>query len=442
MADQQSGDEQPAAGLPEPGHPDPDSGPNPDDRTRRDDRADSSTVDAPARWSGSATVPQPGPRKSRWARRRSRLRPAESASTGPAASPAEFSAAAAGPDDWAVAPAVDPWADYDTPWDGFPLVSDSAHTALPPTRIDPPASTAPQMPPTRVDPPPVGGPPISLPFAGPPIPPPPAGSPIAPPPAGSPIAPLPAGSPIAPLPVGKTAKAAKPGRKSKPPVNRVPVQPRVPAGPAGRSLPAPPPWAPRPVQRPLPPAPRRKRRWGRRLAALSLLGVFCCCGLPFAYYQFPAARQYPVAAALPSTFADLRLSDDGSSKQAAQRLADQLRDVNVSADDVFAGVYADRRGTRVTVFGVTGWRFTPGSDVAAQLDRLNKDFDLTGVRSFDIGEAGAHEQCGSGRVDGTTVVVCAWADHGSLATVLLTRRTVNDSADLVSRLRSEVLTPG
>jgi len=40
------------------------------------------------------------------------------------------------------------------------------------------------------------------------------------------------------------------------------------------------------------------------------------------------------------------------------------------------------------------------------------------------------------------VVVCAWADHGSMATVLLTRRSIEESADLVSRLRSAVLTPG
>jgi hypothetical protein len=170
--------------------------------------------------------------------------------------------------------------------------------------------------------------------------------------------------------------------------------------------------------------------------------VFCCCGLPFAYFQFPAARQYPVTAVLPASFADLRLRDDGSSKQAAERLADQLRSVNANADDVFAGVYADGRGKRVTVFGVTGWRFTPGSDVEAQLDRMAGDFDLTGMRSFDAGVAGVHERCGAGRVDSSAVVVCAWADHGSLATVLLTRRSMSDSAELVNRLRDEVLTPG
>jgi hypothetical protein len=198
----------------------------------------------------------------------------------------------------------------------------------------------------------------------------------------------------------------------------------------------------RPPQRPLPPPPRRRRRWGRRLALTSLLGVLCCCGLPFAYLQFPAARQYPVTAVLPQSFADLRLRDDRAGRQAAERLAEQVRGPGGGTDGVFTGVYGDRRGKRVTVYGVTGFRLDPGGDLQDQLDRLTDEFRLTDVQDFDLGEAGAHERCGTGRTGGTAVVVCAWADHGSLATVLLTRRSVDDSAELVGRLRNEVLSPG
>ena len=53
-----------------------------------------------------------------------------------------------------------------------------------------------------------------------------------------------------------------------------------------------------------------------------------------------------------------------------------------------------------------------------------------------------HERCGVGRSGGKAVVVCAWADHGSLATVLLTRRSVEESADLTGVLRNAVLTRG
>jgi hypothetical protein len=169
--------------------------------------------------------------------------------------------------------------------------------------------------------------------------------------------------------------------------------------------------------------------------------VFCCCGLPVAYFQVPALRQYPVTAVLPKTFADLQRRDDDDSKQAAARLAEQLRGPDASTKGVFTGVYGDNQGKSVTVFGVTGFRLVPGTDVRIQLNRLAKDIDLTDVESFSLGESGAHERCGVGRVDDTSMVVCAWADHGSLATVLLTRRSIDDSATLVAQLRSAVLTP-
>jgi hypothetical protein len=166
-------------------------------------------------------------------------------------------------------------------------------------------------------------------------------------------------------------------------------------------------------------------------------GVACCCGVP-AYFSWPAARQHPVTAALPDTVADLDLRSDRASRRAADRLADGLR--ATGASNVFAGVYGDRNGKRVTIAGTTGFRLTPEADVEAEVDRLAAAYDVRDVAPFDAGETGVHERCGVGRASGGTVVVCAWADHGSLATVLTTRRSVADSAELTGLLRSAVLT--
>jgi hypothetical protein len=365
-----------------PGAPDPPAG-TPDPTLV--EGGDASTVASPGRWSGAAAVPPRPPRQRWWATSR-RLPPP----------PAE-------PVDWATMPAVDPWADQDTPVDPFPAVPDPPVTQLPPTRLESPAPTPP-------------APPAVPPAMPPPVP--PAVPPAMPP----------------------AARPPKLSRRQRRAMNRppAPARPPVQSRPA---LPEPPPWVPREVRRPLPPAPRRRRRWGRRFALLSLFGLLCCCGGPVAWFQFPAARQYPVRADLPRSFADLTRRDDRASTRTASRLADQLRAVDPRVDDVFHGVYVDDRGKRVTLFGVTGWRFTPGRDVDAQLDRLADDFRLSGVQAFDLGEFGAHERCGVGRQGGTPVVVCAWADHGSLAAVLLTRRSLDDSADLVSRLRGAVLSP-
>jgi hypothetical protein len=187
--------------------------------------------------------------------------------------------------------------------------------------------------------------------------------------------------------------------------------------------------------------PRRRRRWPANLALFSLLSLVCCCGVP-AYYAWPAARQYPVTATLPDTVADLGLRDDNASRRAVERLTQDLRDANASADSVFAGIYSDDNGKRVTVFGTTGLRLAPGSDLEHELTRLTDRYSIRDVKTYHLGEAGAHERCGVGDSNGNSVVVCGWADHGSLATVLLTRRSVADSAELVGILRSAVLTRG
>ncbi|NMO57239.1 hypothetical protein HH310_39460 [Actinoplanes sp. TBRC 11911] len=396
-----------------------------DDPAPTEAGTEASTVDAPARWSGSAAVPPPGPKKSRFARRQARLQ--------------DDGTAADDEEDWKDVTPVDPWAGLDADWDAFPLAPESP--TLPPTRIDQPVMPPP-MPP-QWHPPATGMPPTGMPPTGmPPMP------PTGMPPAGMPptAAALPPTAPAGLPPWMAPAAWAPPSQNGAPPW--APPPPAPPAKPRKkkRDKTAPPPPPPRtpapPTQRPLPPPPRRrKRHWGRRFLLLSLLGVVCCCGVPFAYFQVPALRQYPVSAVLPKEFADLQRQDDDESTQAAERLAEELRGPNASTRGVFTGVYGDELGKQVTVFGVTGFRLAPATDVRTQLNRVADAVDLTDVEPFDLGEPGAHERCGVGRVDDTSTVVCAWADHGSLATVLLTRRSVDDSAALVAQLRSTVLTP-
>ena len=153
----------------------------------------------------------------------------------------------------------------------------------------------------------------------------------------------------------------------------------------------------------------------------------------------PYAGQYPVSPSLPERVADLHLRDDASSNRTAERLTQSLHDAGVAADEVFAGVYGDDDGKRVAVFGTTGFRWSPRDDVEAEIQRLAARYHLKDIEPYDLGETGAHERCGVGRSDGTSVVVCSWADHGSLGSAVLTRRSVSDSADVVGLLREAVL---
>jgi hypothetical protein len=172
-----------------------------------------------------------------------------------------------------------------------------------------------------------------------------------------------------------------------------------------------------------------------------VLTFVCCCGVPL-YFGKPMWEQYPATATLPARVADLRLRDDAASERATQRLEQQTRSTHLLAEDTFAGIYTTPDGKRVTVFGATGFRFDPDADLDAEITRLTSEYDLTDVQAIETGTRGEYRRCGIGRADGDRVVVCAWADHGSLATGLFTRLSVEDSTALLTRLRETIMTRG
>ncbi|MER7460169.1 hypothetical protein [Micromonospora sp. NPDC126480] len=343
------------------------------------------------RWSGSAAVPPPPPPKRGWG---------ESAEPTPLPpSPAEA------PEDRTP---VDPWAGADT--GGWDLHS-AELPELPPLS---PTTPYPAPAPTR-------------PYSGPPAPAsPPAGYPVSPPGAPSYPSPPPAAYPAPPVPP--------------PPAYPVPAPPARPKRRWGRGAPA----AVRPVAPPpgwqapkgyVPVPVRRRRKWPWVL----LLTLACCCGCP-AYWATPMLSQVPATAALPAEVKDLQLRDDSRSTQTAEELKAEMRNAHLLASDTFAGVYATRAGKRVTVFGGTGFWFSPESEADAEIARLREKYDLGEPKVFDTGVRGRYDRCAVGRDGGADVVVCTSVDHGSIATAVFTRLSIEDSASLLGTLREQIVT--
>jgi hypothetical protein len=382
------------------------------ERTSTDGTDDAATGPIAPRWTGAAPIPPPSPRRRWW---RFRARPAgprplraRPPTTRPAAvldpTRAEITRREPGP--------LNPTATLPDPDDVVAALAGAPRPVSDPQRewsyqdwefsppVDPWADQDT----------------VWNPFPGTPMPPaePPATvfplSPRATPPA-----------PAATVP-GRPAQAAKESRQAR---NR-----RL------RTGELPPPWSP---PTPDPPAPPRRRRRRRKpLAVLALLGIGAGLWYGGPALGVPYVGQYPVTAHLPYVIGDLRLRDDSTSSRTLDNLVRRLRDAGAPGD-AFAGVYGDGAGKRVTVFGTTGFRWAPQHAIETEMLRLTDEFGLREVEVFDLGESGAHERCGVGRANGASVVVCSWADHGSLASVLLTRRSAAESADLVGRLRGAVL---
>jgi hypothetical protein len=177
------------------------------------------------------------------------------------------------------------------------------------------------------------------------------------------------------------------------------------------------------------------------MLTLTLLSIACCCGVP-AYFAKPIWEQYPAAPAdpLPPEVRDLRLLDNRDGRQTAEQLKQKVQAANWLGGEPFAAVYRDRAGKRVVIFGSTGFRLSPESDVEKEFVRLQEEYEITTGEPIRDGVArGEYRRCGLGEADGDAVVVCTWADHGSLGTAMFTRLSIADSSDLLTTLRAEVI---
>ncbi|MDG4827654.1 hypothetical protein O7635_37925 [Asanoa sp. WMMD1127] len=228
-----------------------------------------------------------------------------------------------------------------------------------------------------------------------------------------------------------------------PPQLPVPVPAPAPTPPARtrkakrRPEPAGPPpgWRPPPGYVAVPV--RRRRRW----PWFALLSLLCCCGCP-AWFGQPMWTQYPASAAVPSAVDGLTLRDDPQSRRATQQLKDELNNAYMFKEGTFAGLFVDRDDKLATVFGTTGFHFSPDDDVTSEINRLTGPYHLRQVRTVESTERGESRRCGVGTDNGAEVVVCSWADHGSIGTGVFTRLDVNDSNKRLSRLRDTIVTRG
>ncbi|MEU1965790.1 hypothetical protein ABZ541_13965 [Micromonospora sediminicola] len=365
------------------------------DRTKVEHGPNPTRVETAPRWSGSAAVPPPPARRRAWGES------AEPTPVPPVESPEH-------------ATPVDPWAGVDTTgWDLHSVELPALPPTLPytapwPARPAPPhpAAAHPGPPPH-----PAAARPVSPPAHTPPYPGPPAARPVSPP------AHTPPPAPVAPPRPPKQARPPKQRRGRTPPPVAPPPGWQAPKG-----------YVPVPV--------RRRRRW----PWLLLLSVACCCGVPLWWAQ-PLSSQYPASASLPDQLDSMRLRQDQGSQAAAEDLKSRVRQADWLAEDTFAGIYTTNDGKRVTLFGSTGFRFSPESDAEAELKRLAGDYDLQPSVTVDTGVRGRHERCAVGRADGDAVVVCTSVDHGSLTTGVFTRLSVDDSGRLLDELRQRVVVP-
>ena len=227
----------------------------------------------------------------------------------------------------------------------------------------------------------------------------------------------------------------------------LPIDERVPPPPEIRYVPVPvypPRYGPPPPVRYAPPPPRyappqyrkRHRKWPWVLLTMALL---CggCCGGAFLWSK-SIYDQYPATAVTDAAVAGLTSVEDAS----ADKIVDRLRgtiDTEQIDEARFSVVYRDTSRRRVTVFGTTRLVSDPKKAIDASMTQLTGQLQLTDVHKVDAGPLGGQERCGSGRLDGRSVAVCAWADHGSMGVGLFAGRSVEGSAPTLQEIRAAII---
>jgi hypothetical protein len=171
-----------------------------------------------------------------------------------------------------------------------------------------------------------------------------------------------------------------------------------------------------------------------------MLTIGLCCGCP-AYFVVPMWQQYPATAAVPSEAAGFTRLQRGKAARLERELERRARDGHLFAEGTFAAVYRGGDGWQVTLYGTTGFRLAPKSDLETEFGRLAEDLKLTDdVREVEPGELGGHQRCGFGTAaDGDDLVVCGWADHGSLGVATFSAGSLEENAENLRELRALII---
>lgn len=172
-----------------------------------------------------------------------------------------------------------------------------------------------------------------------------------------------------------------------------------------------------------------------------LLTIGCCCGCP-AYFVAPMWQQYPATAGTPTEIGGLTRGDNAASRRIVRDLQAKARSRNWLAEETFAAVYDGGPGWQVRVYGTTGFRLTPERDLESEISEVTAEYALTEVREVDAGPLGGYQRCGFGETDRDDLVLCAWADHGSLGVATFSAGSLDDSAETLRELRESMITQG
>lgn len=199
------------------------------------------------------------------------------------------------------------------------------------------------------------------------------------------------------------------------------------------------------VQPGFPPAapPRKSRSWIWIVIAIAAV-VLVGCGVGYFKVIKPMIDESNAHLGTPQTVAGLQLSTDPSLVNVANTMKTELRNEVKEATSSIGAFYTDPSGDRsklVMVVGVTGRVANPSGELDDAFGGLAEGgFSASEPHKVDAGPLGGEARCASAIASGQPLIVCAWADHGSVAMILFFNRDAAESEQLFLQMRSAIET--
>jgi hypothetical protein len=187
-------------------------------------------------------------------------------------------------------------------------------------------------------------------------------------------------------------------------------------------------------------AARQRMRRIRNIAIGVTLAVLLCVAVIFGPTAWQVFMEKDTTIATPQQVAGLTLDESSAAKDTADYLKTAL-EAGVALDSAVGAVYsgAGDAPRSVIIVGGTGLFLSPGKQLDAAFGLItDQTGGVTGVRTVPAGPLGGVMKCGTTPTDDGTMPVCGWADHGSLVVALFPGRQVDESADLMRRMRDGI----
>jgi hypothetical protein len=189
-----------------------------------------------------------------------------------------------------------------------------------------------------------------------------------------------------------------------------------------------------------PPQPR-KSRTALRVAIGLIVVLLIAGGIGYEAFLSPAAKERNAHVSAPATIGTLTKSAEADKVALAESILNDVKKDSTDLKESVAAYYDDTNNPDQPVFLVAATGDIGDPD--AELDSNFKDAgNVANVHAVDAGPLGGAARCGSESEADGTVVVCAWADHGSFGVVGFLKRDPANAETLFGQIHQAVLTRG